>query len=160
MRVEGGRLVEAVEGTNVLGAASFAGTTLDQARGIARDAERRIARGGERGTSRYFLALIGGRDLPDPARLWIDYDADLETASTARRGASPPGSTAAPSPGAPLPAGRVTAPDAAAPAPSPQSDRPQRGSTKTACPTTSSCPGRRQVRTSRWSLRWTVAKSH
>jgi len=87
MRVEGGRLVEAVEGTNVLGAASFAGTTLDQARGIARDAERRIARGGERRASRYFLAAIGGRDLPDPARLWIDYDADLETASTARRGA-------------------------------------------------------------------------
>jgi hypothetical protein len=86
MRVRAGRLVEAIEGANVLGAAAFAGTTLEQARGLAQDVERRIGRGEDPRNSRYFVTAVGGRELRDPVRLWMEYNADLKTQTRVMRG--------------------------------------------------------------------------
>ena len=83
MRVVDRKLVEAIEGANVLGAASFADTSLDEARTLARSVdERMLAFGQWRPFSlqrqpdirRYFVTRIGDRVLKDPARLWLVYD--------------------------------------------------------------------------------------
>ena len=80
MRIIDGKLAEAVSGANVLGAAKFAGMTLEAARTRARDMEAKVAAAtaetlGQR-RLRYFVTHVGSRALPDPTRLWIEYDAD------------------------------------------------------------------------------------
>ncbi|WP_336985566.1 hypothetical protein [Altererythrobacter aquiaggeris] len=83
MRIVGGKLVEAIEGANVLGSAGFAGTGVDEARELARSADRRMRQiapprpadaFGNWTVRRYFITRIGDRALPDPTRLWIEYD--------------------------------------------------------------------------------------
>ncbi|WP_454597630.1 hypothetical protein [Qipengyuania sp. SM2507] len=83
MRIVDGNLVEAIEGANVLGAAGFAGTSVDEARELARTADRRMMAiapprpadaFGNWTVRRYFITRIGDRVLPDPTRLWIEYD--------------------------------------------------------------------------------------
>ncbi len=83
MRIVEGKLAEAVDGANVLGAAGFAGTSLDDARELARSVEegmtaiappRPVDNFGNPTVRRYFITRIGERELPDPTRLWIEYD--------------------------------------------------------------------------------------
>lgn len=88
MRVRDGRLVEAMAGANVLGAAAFVGTPLDEARTTAREVAAAIAAaaGSAAKDRRYFVSRIGTHRLADPTLVWIDYDPELRTASTARIG--------------------------------------------------------------------------
>ena len=83
MRIARGRLVEAVAGANVLGAASFAGTTVEEARALAAETDRRmkaiapprpVDRFGNLTLNRFFVTRIGDRVLADPTRSWIEYD--------------------------------------------------------------------------------------
>ena len=83
MRIFDGRLVEAVEGANVLGAASYVGTSVEDARTLAVAVDQRMAQiapprptdnFGNPTVRRYFITRIGDRVLPDPTRLWIEYD--------------------------------------------------------------------------------------
>lgn len=83
MRIVDGRLAEAVEGANVLGSASFAGMTVEDARALAVQVAQRIAQiapprptdnFGNPTVRRYFVTRIGDRVMPDPTRLWIEYD--------------------------------------------------------------------------------------
>lgn len=83
MRVVDGKLAEAVVGANVLGAAGFAGTSLDEARELARSVDERMTafapprpadRFGNPTVRRFFITRIGGRALPDPTRLWLEHD--------------------------------------------------------------------------------------
>ena len=83
MRIVDGRLAEAVEGANVLGAASYVGTTVEDARTLAVQVDQWIVRiapppptdnFGNPTVRRYFVTRIGDRVLADPTRLWIDYD--------------------------------------------------------------------------------------
>ncbi|MXO75998.1 hypothetical protein GRI40_12305 [Altererythrobacter aerius] len=82
MRIVEGKLAEAVDGANVLGAAGFAGTSVDDARELARSVEegmkaiappRPVDNFGNPTVRRYFITKIGERELPDPTRLWIEY---------------------------------------------------------------------------------------
>jgi hypothetical protein len=80
MRVIDGKLVEAASGAEVMGAASFVGTTLDDARALARQVDaqiRTIASPPPTSLRRYYIRRIGSRELPDPTRLWIEYDDSL-----------------------------------------------------------------------------------
>jgi hypothetical protein len=64
----------------VMGAASFVGTTLDDARALARQVDaqiRTIASPPPTSLRRYYIRRIGSRELPDPTRLWIEYDDSL-----------------------------------------------------------------------------------
>ena len=83
MRIADGRLAEAIEGADVLGAASFAGTTVEDTRALAVQVDQRMAQiAPPRPTDnfdnptvrRYFITRIGDRVLPDLTRLWIEYD--------------------------------------------------------------------------------------
>ena len=83
MRIVDGRLAEAIEGANVLGSANFVGTTVEDARALASRTDQRMAQiapprptdnFGNPTVRRYFVARIGDRILPDPTRLWIEYD--------------------------------------------------------------------------------------
>lgn len=83
MRIVEGKLAEAVDGANVLGAAAFAGTSVDDARELARSVEeamkaiappRPAYNFGNPTVRRFFITKIGDRQLPDPTRLWIEYD--------------------------------------------------------------------------------------
>ena len=83
MRIVDGSLAEAVEGANVLGAASFVGTSVEDARALAIQVDQRMAQiapprptdnFGNPAVRRYFITRIGDRVLPDPTRLWIEYD--------------------------------------------------------------------------------------
>ena len=83
MRIVEGKLAEAVDGANVLGAAGFAGTSVDDARELARSVKegmnaiappRPVDNFGNPTVRRYFITRIGDRELPDPTRLWIEYD--------------------------------------------------------------------------------------
>lgn len=83
MRIVEGKLAEAVDGANVLGAAAFAGTSVDDARELARSVEeamkaiappRPANNFGNPTVRRFFITKIGDRQLPDPTRLWIEYD--------------------------------------------------------------------------------------
>jgi len=83
MRIVDGRLAEALEGANVLGAASYVGTTVEEARALAVQVDQRMAQiapprptdnFGNPTVRRYFITRIGDRVLPDPTRLWIEYD--------------------------------------------------------------------------------------
>lgn len=83
MRIVDGRLAEAVEGANVLGAASYGGTTVESARALAVQVDQRMVQiapprptdnFGNPTVRRYFVTRIGDRVLADPTRLWIDYD--------------------------------------------------------------------------------------
>jgi hypothetical protein len=81
MRIVNGRLAETIQGANVLGSARFAGMALEEARRRALALDARVAAAvAERRAQRryrYFVTHIGARALPDPTRLWIDYDPDL-----------------------------------------------------------------------------------
>ena len=83
MRIVDGRLVEALEGANVLGAAEYAGTTVDEARDLARSIELRMTEAslirpldgwGNPIVKQYFITQIGDRELEDPTRLWVAYE--------------------------------------------------------------------------------------
>lgn len=83
MRIADGRLAEAAEGANVLGSASFAGTTVEEARALAVQVDQRMLALGQwrpfdlrrqPDVRRYFITRIGDRVLADPTRLWIEYD--------------------------------------------------------------------------------------
>lgn len=83
MRIEDGRLAEAVAGADVLGSAAFAGTSLEEARALAIAVGNRMAEiapprpsdnFGNPTVRRYFITRIGERELADPTRLWIEYD--------------------------------------------------------------------------------------
>ena len=83
MRIVDGRLAEALEGANVLGVASYVGTTVEEARALAVQVDQRMAQiapprptdnFGNPTVRRYFITRIGDRVLPDPTRLWIEYD--------------------------------------------------------------------------------------
>ena len=83
MRIVDGRLTEAVEGADVLGAASYVGTTVESARALAVQVDQRIVQiapprptdnFGNPTVRRYFISRIGDRVIPDPTRLWIEYD--------------------------------------------------------------------------------------
>ncbi len=83
MRIVDGRLAEAVEGANVLGSASFAGMTVEDARALALRVDRQMAEfdqwqsfdlGRQPDVRRYLITSIGDRELTDPTRLWITYD--------------------------------------------------------------------------------------
>lgn len=83
MRIVEDKLVEAADGANVLGAASFAGTSVDAARELARSVEERMRtiaplrpadNFGNPTVRRFFITRIGDRELSDPTRLWIEYD--------------------------------------------------------------------------------------
>ncbi|PZT90743.1 MAG: hypothetical protein DI637_03155 [Citromicrobium sp.] len=83
MRIEDGRLAEAVAGADVLGSAAFAGTSLEEARALAIAVRNRMAEVapprpsdnfGNPTVRRYFITRIGERGLADPTRLWIEYD--------------------------------------------------------------------------------------
>lgn len=83
MRIVDGQLAEASKGANVLGAAGFAGASVEDARELARVVAAQIeaiapARPadsfGNPMVRRYFITRIGGRTLPDPTRLWLEYD--------------------------------------------------------------------------------------
>jgi hypothetical protein len=81
MRVTGGKLSEAIPGTNVLGSARLEGMPLEDARRRARELDARVTAAvaeleGPR-RLRFFVTHIGSRALPDPTRLWIDFDPDL-----------------------------------------------------------------------------------
>lgn len=87
MRVVGGRLAEAVNGANVLGAAGFAGTSVDEARELARSVDERMTalapprpadRFGNPTVRRFFITRIGGRALPDPTWLWLEHDGSTD----------------------------------------------------------------------------------
>jgi hypothetical protein len=91
MRIRDGKLAEAVSGANVLGAAKFAGMTVEQARTRARELEAKVAAATAeaRGQRRfhYFVTQVGSRALPDPTRLWIEYDPDLRASGKPGLGA-------------------------------------------------------------------------
>ena len=83
MRIEDGRLAEAEAGVDVLGSASFAGTSVEEARALAISVGNRMAElapprpsdnFGNPTVRRYFITRIGERELADPTRLWIEYD--------------------------------------------------------------------------------------
>ena len=83
MRIVDGRLAEGVGGADVLGAASYVGTTVESARALAVQVDQRMAQiapprptdnFGNPTVRRYFITRIGDRVLPDPTRLWIEYD--------------------------------------------------------------------------------------
>ena len=83
MRIEDGRLAEAVAGANVLGSASFDDTSVEEARALAISVGNRMAElapprpsdnFGNPTVRRYFITRIGDRELTDPTRLWIEYD--------------------------------------------------------------------------------------
>ena len=83
MRIVDGKLAEAVEGANALGAASFAGTTVEDARALAVQVDQQMTEFGQwqpfnlrrqPDVRRYFFTRIGDRELTDPTRLWIEYD--------------------------------------------------------------------------------------
>jgi hypothetical protein len=83
MRIVDGRLAEAVEGANVLGSASFAGMTVEDARAMTFRVDQQMAEFGQwqpfelarqPDVRRYFVTRIGDRELTDPTRLWIEYD--------------------------------------------------------------------------------------
>lgn len=83
MRVVNGKLAELVDGANVLGAAGFAGTSVDEARELARSVDERMTafapprpadRFGNPTVRRFFITRVGGRALPDPTRLWLEHD--------------------------------------------------------------------------------------
>ena len=83
MRIVDGRLVEAVEGANVLGSAEFVGTSINDARELALSVDTQMQeiapprptdQWGSENVRRYFITRIGDRVLPDPTRLWIEYD--------------------------------------------------------------------------------------
>lgn len=87
MRIEDGRLIEAVAGTEVLGSAAFAGTSLEEARALAISVDRCMAEIGRPHPSdnfgnpkvrRYFITRIGDRVLADPTRLWIEFDGSTD----------------------------------------------------------------------------------
>ncbi|QQN74376.1 hypothetical protein [Croceicoccus sp. YJ47] len=90
MRIVDGRLAEAVEGADVLGAASDVGTTVEHARALAVQVDHGMARiapprstdsFGNPTVRRYFITRIGDRVLPDPTRLWIEYDGSTNLAN-------------------------------------------------------------------------------
>jgi hypothetical protein len=91
LRVTGGKLAEAVEGTNVLGSARFSGMALEEARQRALELDAKVtaavAEIRERRRFRYFVSHIGSRALPDPTRLWIDFDPDLRSSGRPAFGA-------------------------------------------------------------------------
>ena len=90
MRVTDGKLVEAASSADVMGAASFAGTTLDDARALARQVDaqmRTIASPSPTSLRRYYIRRIGSRELPDPTRLWIEYDDSLNVGNPRGYGA-------------------------------------------------------------------------
>jgi len=78
MRVQAGKLAEAVERANVLGSARFAGMPLEEARQRAGELDAKVAAAvaelRRRQRFRYFVTHIGSRALPDPTRLWLDHD--------------------------------------------------------------------------------------
>lgn len=83
MRIVDGRLAEGVGGADVLGAASYVGTTVESARALAVQVDQRMAQiapprptdnFGNPTVRRYFITRIGERELADPTRLWIEYD--------------------------------------------------------------------------------------
>lgn len=87
MRIEDGRLAEAVAGVDVLGSAAFAETSLEEARALAISVGNRIAEVapprpsdnfGNPTVRRYFITRIGDRELSDPTRLWIEYDGSTD----------------------------------------------------------------------------------
>jgi hypothetical protein len=82
LRVVDGKLAEAVQGANVLGSARFAGMPLEEARQRARTLDARVTAAiagiREQRRFRYFITHIGARALPDPTRMWIDYDPDRQ----------------------------------------------------------------------------------
>ena len=86
MRIVGDRLIEAIPGANVLGAAAYAGTSVSEARELALATDRRLRAivppravdvGGNAILRRYFVTHIGSRQLADPSRLWIAYDSSM-----------------------------------------------------------------------------------
>jgi hypothetical protein len=92
MRITGGNLAEAIEGANVLGSARFAGMTLEEARQRALELDAKVIAaiaeiGGHRRRFRYFVTHIDSRALPDPTKLWIDYDPDSRAGGRAGFGA-------------------------------------------------------------------------
>ncbi|HZF42223.1 MAG TPA: hypothetical protein VEZ48_02305 [Sphingomonadaceae bacterium] len=91
IRVIEGRLAEAVKGTNVLGSARFEGMPLEEARRRARQLDAKataaIAELKSQRRFRYFVSHIGPRALPDPTRLWFDYEPDLRVSGKPRIGA-------------------------------------------------------------------------
>ncbi|GMM94520.1 hypothetical protein MTsN3n11_28230 [Qipengyuania sp. MTN3-11] len=83
MRIVDDRLAEAVAGANVLGSASFAGRSVEEARALAVQVDQRMLELGQwrpfdlrrqPDVRRYFITRIGERELADPTRLWIAYD--------------------------------------------------------------------------------------
>lgn len=83
MRIVNGKLAEAVDGVNVLGAAAFAGTSVDDARALSQSVAERMEaiapprpkdNFGNPTVRRYSITKIGDRKLSDPTRLWIEYD--------------------------------------------------------------------------------------
>ncbi|MXP15705.1 hypothetical protein GRI44_13195 [Altererythrobacter confluentis] len=83
MRIEDGKLVEAIKDADVLGAAQFAGTPIEDARALALTIDGRLTEiapsrpsdiFGNPTVRRYFITRIGDRKLTDPTRLWLDYD--------------------------------------------------------------------------------------
>lgn len=95
MGIVDGRLVEAIEGANVLGSADFARTDIDDARELARSVDTRMQeiapprptdRWGNETVRRYFITRIGDRVLPDPTRLWIEYDLYADAGGQRGRG--------------------------------------------------------------------------
>ncbi|GAA5053559.1 hypothetical protein GCM10023208_15640 [Erythrobacter westpacificensis] len=82
MRIVDGTLAEAVAGANVVGSASFTGTSVEDARALAISVGNRMAELAPRASDnfgnatvrRYFITRIGERELADPTRLWIEYD--------------------------------------------------------------------------------------
>lgn len=88
MRVQDGKLVEAVADSDLFSAASFDGTSLNQARTVVRAVDTAIAavKGPAANGRRYFVARIGGRELPDPTLLWFDFDPELKIAKQGQPG--------------------------------------------------------------------------
>ena len=89
LRVTDGKLAEAVPGANVLGSARFVGMPLAEARtrALKLDAKVDVAVADvRRRPIRYFVTHVGSRLVPDPTRLWIDYDPDLRVAGEPRIG--------------------------------------------------------------------------
>lgn len=81
LRVDGGKLTEAVKGANVLGSARFEGIKLEEARSRAIALESKVRAAlvdpTRASRSRYFVSKIGPRVLDDPTRYWIEYDPAL-----------------------------------------------------------------------------------
>lgn len=89
MRLVGGQLVEAAEGSNVPRAAKFAGTPVDEARSLALSVDRamnEIAPPVSGRSGKYFITRVGDRVLPDPTRLWLHYSPDAKRDSPSGRG--------------------------------------------------------------------------